>query len=87
MARTIGHFTPRDTPLTDGPPGHAPIEGSQDGAARPRPSSADTWATAGGPLLLVDDLWDTGWTPAMTARLLRRAGAQGVFPLVLAVQA
>lgn len=41
---------------------------------------------AGGPVLLVDDLSDTGWTLAVAARLLRRAGAQGVFPLVLAVQ-
>ncbi|MFI1176310.1 RecQ family ATP-dependent DNA helicase [Streptomyces melanogenes] len=41
---------------------------------------------AGGPVLLVDDRSDTGWTLAVAARLLRRAGAQGVFPLVLAVQ-
>ncbi|MEV6551367.1 RecQ family ATP-dependent DNA helicase [Streptomyces sp. NPDC051597] len=41
---------------------------------------------AGGPVLLVDDRADTGWTLAVAARLLRRAGAQGVFPLVLAVQ-
>ncbi|MFJ7959435.1 RecQ family ATP-dependent DNA helicase [Streptomyces sp. NPDC096319] len=43
-------------------------------------------ADAGGPVLLVDDLSDTGWTLAVAARLLRRAGAEGVFPLVLAVQ-
>ncbi|MFI1103523.1 RecQ family ATP-dependent DNA helicase [Streptomyces melanogenes] len=41
---------------------------------------------AGGPVLLVDARSDTGWTLAVAARLLRRAGAQGVFPLVLAVQ-
>ncbi|MFG3498180.1 RecQ family ATP-dependent DNA helicase [Streptomyces sp. NPDC047928] len=40
----------------------------------------------GGPVLLVDDLSDSGWTLAVAARLLRRAGAKGVFPLVLAVQ-
>jgi ATP-dependent DNA helicase RecQ len=39
-----------------------------------------------GPVLLVDDLSDTGWTLAVLARLLRRAGATAVFPLVLAVQ-
>ncbi|MFJ9828627.1 RecQ family ATP-dependent DNA helicase [Streptomyces sp. NPDC101160] len=44
-------------------------------------------AAAGGPVLLVDDLADSGWTLAVAARLLRRAGAEGVFPLVLAVQA
>ncbi|MFF3157191.1 RecQ family ATP-dependent DNA helicase [Streptomyces sp. NPDC057910] len=41
----------------------------------------------GGPVLLVDDASDTGWTLAVAARLLRRSGAEGVFPLVLAVQA
>ncbi|MEU8349674.1 RecQ family ATP-dependent DNA helicase [Streptomyces sp. NPDC048845] len=47
---------------------------------------AESLAAAGGPVLLVDDLADTGWTLAVAARLLRRAGAGGVFPLVLAVQ-
>src|SRR5882757_3147044 len=42
---------------------------------------------APGPVLLVDDLADTGWTLAVVARMLRRAGATAVFPLVLAVQA
>ncbi|MFI9274769.1 DEAD/DEAH box helicase [Kitasatospora sp. NPDC052896] len=43
-------------------------------------------ATAPGPVLLVDDLVDSGWTVTVAARLLRRAGAAGVLPLVLAVQ-
>ncbi|MFJ8077492.1 RecQ family ATP-dependent DNA helicase [Streptomyces sp. NPDC096176] len=43
-------------------------------------------AAAGGPVLLVDDYSDSGWTLAVASRLLRRAGAEGVFPLVLAVQ-
>ncbi|RPK49341.1 ATP-dependent DNA helicase RecQ [Streptomyces sp. ADI93-02] len=51
------------------------------------PALAEALAAAGGPVLLVDDLSDTGWTLAVAARLLRRAGAEGVFPLVLAVQA
>ncbi|MGW3270286.1 RecQ family ATP-dependent DNA helicase [Streptomyces kronopolitis] len=50
------------------------------------PELAQALASADGPVLLVDDYADTGWTLAMTARLLRRAGAEGVFPLVLAVQ-
>ncbi|WP_030687266.1 RecQ family ATP-dependent DNA helicase [Streptomyces globisporus] len=50
------------------------------------PELAGRLAGAGGPVLLVDDLSDTGWTLAVAARLLRRAGAEGVFPLVLAVQ-
>ncbi|MEV8391934.1 MULTISPECIES: RecQ family ATP-dependent DNA helicase [unclassified Streptomyces] len=47
---------------------------------------AEALVSAGGPVLLVDDLSDSGWTLAVAARLLRRAGAEGVFPLVLAVQ-
>ncbi|WP_159039709.1 hypothetical protein [Streptomyces sp. TP-A0356] len=33
------------------------------------------------------DATETGWTSAVAARMLRRAGAEGVLPLVLAVQA
>ena len=51
------------------------------------PELAEALAAAAGPVLLVDDLSDTGWTLAVAARLLRRAGAEAVFPLVLAVQA
>ncbi|MEU4117397.1 RecQ family ATP-dependent DNA helicase [Kitasatospora sp. NPDC028055] len=43
-------------------------------------------AAAGGPVLLVDDLVDSGWTVTVAARLLRRAGAGAVLPLVLGVQ-
>jgi ATP-dependent DNA helicase RecQ len=39
-----------------------------------------------GPVLLVDDFADTGWTLAVVARMLRREGVEDVFPLVLAVQ-
>ncbi|MEV7675255.1 RecQ family ATP-dependent DNA helicase [Streptomyces sp. NPDC088752] len=41
-------------------------------------------AAASGPVLLVDDFTDSGWTLAVAARLLRRAGAAQVLPLVLA---
>ncbi|WP_329145663.1 RecQ family ATP-dependent DNA helicase [Streptomyces sp. NBC_01456] len=50
------------------------------------PELTQALASAGGPVLVVDDYADTGWTLAVAARLLRRAGAEGVFPLVLAVQ-
>ncbi|WP_213011335.1 RecQ family ATP-dependent DNA helicase [Paractinoplanes toevensis] len=39
----------------------------------------------GGPVLLVDDLVDSGWTMVLAGRALRRAGAEGVLPLALAV--
>jgi ATP-dependent DNA helicase RecQ len=56
------------------------------GALTVPPTLAGALASAGGPVLLLDDLADTGWTLAVATRLLHRAGAEGVFPLVLAVQ-
>lgn len=41
-------------------------------------------AGAPGPVLLVDDYMDSGWTLAVAARLLRKAGSEQVLPLVLA---
>ncbi|GAA0963685.1 RecQ family ATP-dependent DNA helicase [Actinocorallia libanotica] len=38
-----------------------------------------------GPVLLVDDHCDSGWTLTVATRLLREAGATAVLPLVLAV--
>ncbi|WKX72988.1 RecQ family ATP-dependent DNA helicase [Streptomyces sp. XD-27] len=57
------------------------------GALTVPPELRAALAQAAGPVLLVDDLADSGWTLAVAARLLRRAGAGEVFPLVLAVQA
>ena len=37
-----------------------------------------------GPVLLVDDYTDSGWTLAVAARLLRQSGGEQVLPLVLA---
>ncbi|SHN25810.1 ATP-dependent DNA helicase, RecQ-like [Actinacidiphila paucisporea] len=42
-------------------------------------------AATPGPVLLVDDYADSGWTLAVGARLLRQAGADQVLPLVLAL--
>jgi ATP-dependent DNA helicase RecQ len=38
-----------------------------------------------GPVLLVDDMSDSGWTMVLAGRALRLAGASGVLPLALAV--
>lgn len=57
-----------------------------DGALTVPPSLAAALVECPGPVLLVDDCTETGWTLAVAARLLRKAGAQGVLPLVLAVQ-
>jgi ATP-dependent DNA helicase RecQ len=42
------------------------------------------FAVPAGPVLLVDDVIDTGWTMTVAARLLRRAGASAVLPFALA---
>jgi ATP-dependent DNA helicase RecQ len=57
-----------------------------DGMLAVPPALAASLSGQEGPVLLVDDYTETGWTLAVAARLLRRAGAQGVLPLVLAVQ-
>ncbi|MEW9553163.1 RecQ family ATP-dependent DNA helicase [Nonomuraea sp. NPDC050783] len=41
-------------------------------------------AGCGGPVLLVDDRVDTGWTMTLAAALVRHAGAPAVLPLALA---
>jgi len=42
-------------------------------------------AGLGGPVLLVDDLIESGWTMTVAAKLVRDAGAPAVLPLALAV--
>ncbi|HEX7133904.1 MAG TPA: hypothetical protein VF228_15110, partial [Iamia sp.] len=37
-----------------------------------------------GPVLVVDDVWDSGWTMTVVADLLRAAGTGPVLPLALA---
>jgi ATP-dependent DNA helicase RecQ len=46
---------------------------------------ADGLAGLAGPVLLVDDRIETGWTMTVAAKVLRDAGASGVLPLGLAV--
>jgi ATP-dependent DNA helicase RecQ len=45
----------------------------------------DAVAGLGGPVLLVDDRIETGWTMTVAAKVLREAGAPAVLPLTLAV--
>ncbi|GGV06027.1 ATP-dependent DNA helicase RecQ [Actinomadura cremea] len=54
-----------------------------NGLALPDPLG-DALAAAPGPVLLVDDRVETGWTMTVAARLLRHAGAPAVLPLTLA---
>ena len=48
-------------------------------------SQASAISEGRGPVLLVDDRIDTGWTMTVAAKLLREAGVPAVLPLVLAV--
>jgi ATP-dependent DNA helicase RecQ len=48
------------------------------------PPESATVQAAGGPVLLVDDMTDTGWTLTMAARVVRSAGAPEVLPFALA---
>ncbi|PLL60686.1 ATP-dependent DNA helicase RecG, partial [Klebsiella michiganensis] len=41
-------------------------------------------ALPNGPVLLVDDLIDSGWTMTVLAALLRQAGCEKVYPVALA---
>jgi ATP-dependent DNA helicase RecQ len=47
----------------------------------------DQLAGLPGPVLLVDDLLDTGWTMTVAAMVLRQAGASAVLPFTLATAA
>jgi ATP-dependent DNA helicase RecQ len=47
-------------------------------------SLREALSAVAGPVLLVDDQIDSGWTMTVAAALLRDAGAPGVLPLALA---
>ncbi|GAA4921703.1 RecQ family ATP-dependent DNA helicase [Actinoplanes utahensis] len=49
------------------------------------PALAAQLADLSGPVLLIDDLVDSGWTMTLAGRALRQAGAPAVLPLALAV--
>lgn len=57
------------------------------GAFRVPDDLRERLAALTGPVLLVDDAADSRWTFTVAARLLRQAGAPGVLPFALALQA
>jgi ATP-dependent DNA helicase RecQ len=78
-----------------GPGGRGPAAGRQHNSAQrlqalwgelsiPEAVAA-ALAAARGPVLLVDDQIDSGWTMTVAAKLLRDAGAPAVLPFVLAI--
>ena len=49
------------------------------------PELGERLSACPGPVLLIDDLVDSGWTMTVCARLLRQGGAPAVLPFVLAL--
>jgi ATP-dependent DNA helicase RecQ len=82
----LGEVPPGASAPPDGPRGNSAQRVRALHDAFPVPTAlAAALADLSGPVLLVDDLVDSGWTMAMASRALRRAGASGVLPLALAV--
>ncbi|MFJ6195827.1 DEAD/DEAH box helicase [Micromonospora sp. NPDC092111] len=82
----LGRVVPTGPAGAGGPRGNSAqrVRALHDAFAVPDDLAAAMVGLAG-PVLLVDDLVDSGWTTTMVARLLRRAGAPDVLPLALAV--
>jgi ATP-dependent DNA helicase RecQ len=76
----LGRFEPRTEPTTT-----ATNSAQRLLAVHDRYVLSDPGAVAGEVVLLLDDRTCGGWTLAVTARELRRAGAAAVHPLVLAI--
>jgi ATP-dependent DNA helicase RecQ len=84
----LGEVRPGAAAPPDGPRGNSAqrVRALHDAFRVPAELAA---ALAGltGPVLLVDDLVDSGWTMAIVSSELRRAGAPAVLPLALALTA
>ncbi|WP_416902310.1 DEAD/DEAH box helicase [Micromonospora echinospora] len=82
----LGQVAPTDAASAAGPRGNSAqrVRALHDAFAVPD-DLAGALAGLTGPVLLVDDLVDSGWTLTLVARLLRRHGAPDVLPLALAV--
>jgi ATP-dependent DNA helicase RecQ len=89
MARFTGLPVLTSLAVTGGaPPGAGAMNSAQRLAAvATRYTVLEPGAVSGRRVLLLDDQVVTGWTLAVAARALRRAGAVSVHPLVLATAA
>jgi ATP-dependent DNA helicase RecQ len=68
-----------------------PLQKAQQNSAHQQKNIAGAFTVVGEvpptPVLLVDDVVDSGWTMTEVGRVLRRAGAGPVYPVVLASSA
>ncbi|HEV2633714.1 MAG TPA: RecQ family ATP-dependent DNA helicase [Actinocrinis sp.] len=84
----VGEVAPTDPDRRQSPRGNSAQRLNQVHNAFHVPDQlAASVADAPGPILLVDDTVDTGWTMTIAARLLRQAGAGAVLPFALALEA
>jgi ATP-dependent DNA helicase RecQ len=81
----IGRLPLLGTLAPQGPRPEAHANSAQRLAAVWQAFEEPGFALPPGPVLLVDDVIDTGWTMTVAARLVRRAGAAAVLPFALAV--
>ncbi|MBV9830150.1 MAG: RecQ family ATP-dependent DNA helicase [Marmoricola sp.] len=79
----VGRFAIADPSVG---PGQGAMNSAQRVAAVSRRFALDTESVDGASVLLVDDLVGTGWTTTLAGRDLRRAGAERVLPLALAIE-
>ena len=85
------HFLGELPSIGGGPPGAGAVSNSVQrlaavhGAFGASDELAEAMRSVNAPVLLVDDLVNSGWTMTVAARLLRQAGARAVLPLALAV--
>lgn len=81
----IGRLT--DLGMLSRTPGHPPVSAANSAYRVAGLADAFTAPALGdvdGPILLVGDLWETGWTMTVAARVLRSAGAPAVLPFTIA---
>ncbi len=83
----LGAVTAAHAPDTDARSNSAQRVRALHDAFTVAPEVAAALPALSGPVLLVDDLVDSGWTMSLAGRALRRAGAEGVLPLALAIAA
>ncbi|PRX47257.1 ATP-dependent DNA helicase RecQ [Prauserella shujinwangii] len=87
----VGRLTPLGTVDAHGPPPRRANSAQRLADLWQRLSLPDSVREVAGrldgPVLLVDDVVDTGWTMTVAARLLRQAGAPSVLPFALAATA
>jgi ATP-dependent DNA helicase RecQ len=81
----VGRLRPLGQVIVDDMPGRPANSARRVTQLWPAMHLAAEVSDVDGPVLLVDDQVDSGWTMTMAARLLRKAGAPAVLPFALAL--